>query len=121
MIDMYEKLDEYVTVEKEKVQLSLILWYNFIGQLFIFWDFKFLNPKKGVKHQSEPIEVTYQLMFADVREAVDHVHIYGDLKKKTVENLPRYVVKDPKLPLLLNRMRLQNNNKVFLATNSDYE
>ena len=43
MIDMYEKLDEYVTVEKEKVHLYLILWYKFIGQLFIFWHFKFLN------------------------------------------------------------------------------
>ena len=43
MIDMYEKLDEYVTVEKEKVQVYLIWWYKFIGQLFIFWHFKFLN------------------------------------------------------------------------------
>jgi len=91
MIDMYEKLDDYEVLEK------------------------------GVKHKSEPIEVTYNLMFGDVREAVDFVHIFGDLKKKTVENLNRYVVKDPKLPLLLNRMRNQNNNKVFLATNSDYD
>ena len=91
MIDMYEKLDDYEVLEK------------------------------GVKHKSEPIEVTYNLMFGDVREAVDFVHIFGDLKKKTVENLSRYVVKDPKLPLLLNRMRNQNNNKVFLATNSDYD
>jgi 5'-nucleotidase len=59
-------------------------------------------------------------MFGDVREAVDFIHIYGNLKQKTVENLTKYVVKDPKLPLLLNRMREQNGSKVFLATNSDY-
>ena len=91
MIDMYEKLDHYEVLER------------------------------GVKHKSEPIEITYNLMFGDVREAVDFVHIYGSLKQKTVENLSRYVVKDPKLPLLLNRMREQNDNKVFLATNSEYE
>lgn len=90
MIDMYEKLSEYDVLEK------------------------------GIKHKSEPIEITYNLMFGDVREAVDYVHIYGSLKRKTVENLNRYVVKDPKLPLLLNRMREQNKSKVFLATNSDY-
>ena len=38
-----------------------------------------------------------------------------------IKNMQRYVVKDPKLPLLLNRMREHNGNKVFLATNSDYE
>ena len=75
----------------------------------------------GVKHRTEPIAISYNLMFGDVRDAVDYVHIYGALKSKTCQNLSRYVVKDPKLPLLLNRMREQTDNKVFLATNSDYE
>uniref|UniRef100_A0A672PVX3 Cytosolic purine 5'-nucleotidase-like n=1 Tax=Sinocyclocheilus grahami TaxID=75366 RepID=A0A672PVX3_SINGR len=43
----------------------------------------------------------------------------GTLKKKTVENLEKYVVKDAKLPLLLSRMN--EVAKVFLATNSDYK
>ncbi|KAG9461167.1 hypothetical protein GDO78_017859, partial [Eleutherodactylus coqui] len=43
----------------------------------------------------------------------------GSLKEKTVENLPKYVVKDPKLPLLLSRMN--EVGKVFLVTNSDYK
>uniref|UniRef100_A0A8B9HKZ8 5'-nucleotidase, cytosolic IIb n=1 Tax=Astyanax mexicanus TaxID=7994 RepID=A0A8B9HKZ8_ASTMX len=43
----------------------------------------------------------------------------GTLKEKTVENLEKYVVKDPKLPLLLSRMN--EVSKVFLATNSDYK
>ena len=77
--------------------------------------------EKGVRHKTEPIEISYNLMFGDVRDAVDFVHIYGALKTKTCQNLSRYVVKDPKLPLLLNRMREHNGNKVFLATNSDYE
>ncbi|CAG5077316.1 Oidioi.mRNA.OKI2018_I69.PAR.g8681.t3.cds [Oikopleura dioica] len=91
MIDMYQKLEDYDQTEK------------------------------GFKHRQEQIEITYNLIFNDVREAVDYVHIYGDLKPKTVANLAKYVVRDAKLPLLLNRMRENNDKKVFLATNSDYE
>ncbi|XP_027763395.1 cytosolic purine 5'-nucleotidase-like isoform X6 [Empidonax traillii] len=42
----------------------------------------------------------------------------GCLKEKTLENLEKYVVKDPRVPLLLSRMK--EVGKVFLATNSDY-
>ena len=62
-----------------------------------------------------------QILTLKTFQAVDFVHIYGDLKPKTVQNLPKYVVRDSKLPLLLNRMRENNDKKVFLATNSDYE
>ncbi|XP_077960707.1 cytosolic purine 5'-nucleotidase isoform X2 [Gasterosteus aculeatus] len=62
--------------------------------------------------------MSYRSMFQDVRDAVDWVHFKGSLKEKTVENLEKYVVKDPKLPLLLSRMN--EVAKVFLATNSDY-
>ncbi|KAM8860138.1 5'-nucleotidase, cytosolic IIa isoform 1-T1 [Spinachia spinachia] len=63
--------------------------------------------------------MSYQSMFQDVRDGVDWVHFKGTLKEKTVENLEKYVVKDPKLPLLLSRMN--EVAKVFLATNSDYK
>ncbi|XP_053332674.1 cytosolic purine 5'-nucleotidase isoform X2 [Clarias gariepinus] len=63
--------------------------------------------------------MSFKSMFQDVRDAVDWVHFKGTLKEKTVENLEKYVVKDPKLPLLLSRMN--EVSKVFLATNSDYK
>ncbi|KAK1802982.1 hypothetical protein P4O66_021514, partial [Electrophorus voltai] len=63
--------------------------------------------------------MSFKSMFQDVRDAVDWVHFKGTLKEKTVENLEKYVVKDPKLPLLLSRMN--EVAKVFLATNSDYK
>ncbi|KFQ70521.1 Cytosolic purine 5'-nucleotidase, partial [Phaethon lepturus] len=44
--------------------------------------------------------------------------LQGCLKEKTLENLEKYVVKDPRVPLLLRRMK--EVGKVFLATNSDY-
>jgi len=63
--------------------------------------------------------MTYATMHADIRSAVDHIHIQGSLKQRTVENLEKYVVKEPKLPLLLDRM--SEHGKVFLVTNSEYQ
>ncbi|NWX93666.1 5NTC nucleotidase, partial [Nothoprocta pentlandii] len=62
--------------------------------------------------------MSFRSLFQDVREAMDHVHLSGCLKEKTLENLEKYVVKDPRVPLLLSRMK--EVAKVFLATNSDY-
>lgn len=58
-------------------------------------------------------------MFQDVRTAVDYVHLKGDLKRLTVENLSKFVQRDDRLPTLLIRLR-ENGAKVFLLTNSDY-
>ncbi|XP_049542913.1 cytosolic purine 5'-nucleotidase isoform X2 [Anopheles darlingi] len=63
--------------------------------------------------------MSFKSIFQDVRGAVDWVHIYGDLKKKTLENLEQYVKKDERLPMVLSRIR-ESGAKVFLLTNSDY-
>jgi len=63
--------------------------------------------------------MSYKSMFQDVRTAVDYVHLKGDLKRRTVENLDQYVRRDDRLPMLLQRLR-DNGAKVFLLTNSDY-
>ncbi|KAG5669062.1 hypothetical protein PVAND_016963 [Polypedilum vanderplanki] len=63
--------------------------------------------------------MSFRSIFQDVRGAVDFVHLHGDLKSKTVENLDYYVKKDSRLPLLLNRIR-GSGIKTFLLTNSDY-
>lgn len=55
----------------------------------------------------------------DVRNAVDWVHLQGDLKTKTVENLQQYVKKDERLPMFLARLK-ESGAKTFLLTNSDY-
>lgn len=63
--------------------------------------------------------MSYRSMFQDVRTAVDFVHLKGDLKRLTVENLSKFVQRDDRLPILLTRLRA-NGAKVFLLTNSDY-
>ncbi|XP_041334064.1 cytosolic purine 5'-nucleotidase-like isoform X2 [Pyrgilauda ruficollis] len=77
---------------------------------------RYVNCDTGYKHGN--LFMSFRSMFQDVREAMDHVHLSGCLKEKTLENLEKYVVKDPRVPLLLSRMK--EVGKVFLATNSDY-
>ncbi|XP_062522890.1 cytosolic purine 5'-nucleotidase-like isoform X2 [Corticium candelabrum] len=63
--------------------------------------------------------VSYKSMHQDLRAAMDWVHNEGHLKARTLENVEKYVVKDPRLPILLKRLRT-HGRKVFLLTNSDY-
>ncbi|XP_060523877.1 cytosolic purine 5'-nucleotidase isoform X1 [Cylas formicarius] len=63
--------------------------------------------------------MSYQSIFQDVRNAVDYVHIGGDLKQCTIENPQKYVKKDDRLPMFLTRLR-ESGAKTFLLTNSDY-
>ncbi|KAK3095658.1 hypothetical protein FSP39_017226, partial [Pinctada imbricata] len=73
---------------------------------------------RGVK--SGDILMTYQSIFQDVQTACEYVHDKdGPLKSETVKDLEKYVIKEEKLGLLLDRMR-SHGGKVFLATNSGY-
>ncbi|XP_031562087.1 cytosolic purine 5'-nucleotidase-like isoform X2 [Actinia tenebrosa] len=73
---------------------------------------------KGAESKDH-ILLTYESIHEDVRAAVDWVHIKGTLKQITVENLDTYVIKDPLLPKLLDRMK-QCKRKCFILTNSGY-
>ncbi|XP_053257259.1 cytosolic purine 5'-nucleotidase-like [Podarcis raffonei] len=77
---------------------------------------RYVNCDTGYKHGN--LFMSFRSMFQDVRDAMDYVHLSGSLKEKTLENLEKYVVKDPRVPLLLSRIK--DHGKVFLATNSDY-
>lgn len=63
--------------------------------------------------------MSYKSIFQDVRNAVDYVHLQGDLKNRTIENLEKYVKKDERLPMFLTRLK-ECGAKTFLLTNSDY-
>ncbi|CAN8008723.1 unnamed protein product [Ixodes pacificus] len=93
---------------------------------------QYIPTKTGVKIGS--LFMSYKSIFQDVRGAVDAIHTYvswegtvndtyigsaliskeGQLKTETVNNLDKYLEKDERLPLLLDRQKL------FLLTNSDY-
>ncbi|CAH1188488.1 unnamed protein product [Phyllotreta striolata] len=71
----------------------------------------------GIKYGE--LLMSYKSIFQDVRNAVDYVHLQGDLKNRTIENLEKYVKKDERLPMFLTRLK-ESGAKTFLLTNSDY-
>ncbi|XP_060573684.1 cytosolic purine 5'-nucleotidase-like isoform X2 [Ruditapes philippinarum] len=76
--------------------------------------------RKPTGVQSGDLTMTYSSIYQDVIAATDCVHAKnGPLKKATIENVEKYVHKDSRLPILLDRMR-HHGSKIFLATNSDY-
>ncbi|XP_043106400.1 cytosolic purine 5'-nucleotidase-like [Puntigrus tetrazona] len=77
---------------------------------------RYKNCQKGFKHGD--LFMLHRSMFQDVRDAMDHLHDTGTLKERTLKNLDKYVLKDPRLPVLLSRIK--EVAKVFLATNSDF-
>lgn len=77
---------------------------------------RYKNWPKGFKHGD--LFMSHRSMFQDVRDAMDHLHDTGTLKERTLKNLDKYVIKDPRIPVLLSRIK--EVAKVFLATNSDF-
>lgn len=78
----------------------------------------YIRIKTGVK--CADLTIAYRSIYQDVLAAVEYVHgSDGPLKSETVMNVSDYLVKDDRLPVLLDRVRNQGT-KVFLATNSDY-
>ncbi|KAJ8317737.1 hypothetical protein KUTeg_005641 [Tegillarca granosa] len=78
----------------------------------------YITSKEGVR--SGDLYMSYKSIFQDVRSAVDWVHFHGNLKKETVKNPDKFVHKDKRLAIFLNRIR-ENGAKTMIITNSDYE
>ncbi|KOB74678.1 Cytosolic purine 5'-nucleotidase [Operophtera brumata] len=78
---------------------------------------QYTREKTGVR--CGDLAMSFKSIFQDVRNAVDFVHIHGDLKKKTTENLELYLKKDERLPMFLSRIT-ESGAKLFLLTNSEF-
>lgn len=77
----------------------------------------FTATKTGVNMGS--LQMSFKTIFRDLRCAMDMMHDSNILKNETVDNLEKYVERDERLPLLLERMR-DHKKIVFLLTNSDF-
>jgi len=64
-------------------------------------------------------KVDYAKIFVDLRAMLDEAHADNSLKSVVVQNLPRYVKKDPKLAITLYNLRL-HGKRLFLLTNSEW-
>ncbi|XP_064604052.1 cytosolic purine 5'-nucleotidase-like [Liolophura sinensis] len=77
----------------------------------------YTKTKSGVR--SGEVFMSYESIFQDVRSAVDHLHFSGKLQEVTLSNMEKYVEKDPRLPVFLDRIR-EYGAKTFLLTNSGF-
>uniref|UniRef100_A0A4W4GHP2 5'-nucleotidase, cytosolic II, like 1 n=1 Tax=Electrophorus electricus TaxID=8005 RepID=A0A4W4GHP2_ELEEL len=77
---------------------------------------RYQNYQLGFKHGD--LFMSFKSMFQDVRDAMNFLHDTGSLKERTLKNLDKYVIRDPRIPLFLERIK--EVAKVFLATNSNY-
>jgi len=66
------------------------------------------------------LHMSYKSLFQDVRGSVDYVHMEGDLKKRTCQNLSMYLKKDERLPKVLYNLK-KSGAKTFLLTNSGWD
>ena len=89
----------------------------FIKYILLLFKIFFSRAKEGFKIGD--LFMSFKSVFQDVRNAVDFVHMQGELKQITVDNLATYVVKDERLPMLMQRI-LESGAKTFLLTNSDW-
>eukprot|EP00730_Choanoeca_flexa_P008485 TRINITY_DN12495_c0_g3_i2.p1 TRINITY_DN12495_c0_g3~~TRINITY_DN12495_c0_g3_i2.p1 ORF type:complete len:531 (+),score=128.92 TRINITY_DN12495_c0_g3_i2:70-1662(+) len=75
--------------------------------------------ESGLGVQKGSTFLSYEAIYGDIRSAVDRVHDKGHLKSAIVNDMPRYVHRDPKLPVFLARAK-ENGKGLFLMTNSGY-
>src|SRR4051812_14671480 len=64
-------------------------------------------------------KVDYAKIFVDLRAMLDEAHADNSLKSVVLQDLPRYVRKDPKLAITLYNFKM-NGKKLFLLTNSEW-
>ncbi|KAF7700827.1 5'-nucleotidase, cytosolic II, like 1 [Silurus meridionalis] len=77
---------------------------------------RYQNCKQGFRHGD--LFMSFKSMFQDVREAMNFIHDTGSLKERTLQNLEKYVIRDPRILIMLTHIK--KVAKVFLATNSDF-
>jgi HAD superfamily 5'-nucleotidase-like hydrolase len=62
----------------------------------------------------------YSTIFDDIRICIDKAHQDGSIKNRVMSNLDRYFIKDPKLPLTLDKF-IRGGKTLYLLTNSGWE
>lgn len=98
------------------------------GPRFYFVDTLFELPEVNIfseliemaENGSRKLEIpSYAQLFQDIRQAIDTIHADGSLKEAILGDLPRYLPRDPRLALALERMSL-GGRRLLLITNSEW-
>ena len=71
----------------------------------------------GMEQRGLPVQ--YAQLFNDIRACIDEAHRDGTILNEVVQDLPRFLRRDPKLPQTLHKWR-SAGKKLFLLTNSHH-
>jgi len=122
--EIYEKYpNKFVQMDESRIQILNTLFdlpetYMF-ACVVDYFSHKYSLVEEGVEKSDAKLFMPFKSISQDVRQAFDHIHSDGSLKKKTIDNIEKYVKRHDELPKLFNQMR-KNGKKTFLLTNSDY-
>jgi HAD superfamily 5'-nucleotidase-like hydrolase len=73
-----------------------------------------------LKDKNPQLLPSYEMIAFDILYSVDKIHAEGELKKYICEHLSEYVIHDPEVVTGLIKFK-ENNKKLFVLTNSDYQ
>ncbi len=62
----------------------------------------------------------YHILAQDIKDALDMAHADGTLKSQLRQNLDKYVIKDPQVVELMERLK-RYGKKIMVITNSEFE
>ena len=78
----------------------------------------FVSVLSALEEAGETID--YERLFQDIRDSIDVAHADGTVHRKVLEDLPRFIARDPDLAVTLHKFR-SAGKKLFLLTNSPWE
>jgi len=92
--------------------------YHFVDTLFEMPEVQLFSELVHLRTQGVPLPEPARL-FRDARTAMDSIHADETLKSQVLEDLPRYLPRDPQVALALQRLSLEGC-KLLLITNSEW-
>ena len=93
--------------------------FHFVDTLFELPEVNIFSEVVEMGRQGRIEPPPYPQLFKDVRSAIDSIHADGTLKERILADLPRYLPRDPQLPLALARLA-RGGRKLLLITNSEW-
>jgi HAD superfamily 5'-nucleotidase-like hydrolase len=62
---------------------------------------------------------SYEILSDEIKECIDIVHAEGPLKQAVKDNISHFIVQDPEIPLVLEKLK-RDGKKLLVITNSEY-
>jgi 5'-nucleotidase len=114
-LSMKEIRDNYITGKIKPSEGA----FSSVDTLFSLPEaYMYANMVDMIDEKTLDVE-SYSQLFDDIKVCIDLVHRDGSLKGEIAKDLERYIFKDLRLPLVLDKFR-EKGKKLFVLTNSEW-